>query len=360
MKRKPIVFAALICVLIFGATGLVGCAPEKWKTEFDTSLPTLLSSDGWVQTMNDEFASFDSVEDLFENSYWRPSNHGQRFYEYWCPQMLEIDKTEGALVVHSERKTDHVCDVCGVSEGVFTGGIDTCIVDENGYNPTFSQAFGYFETTVKVPRGTGMWSAFWLHTNGATKVGNKGRDGTEIDVYESSFIRANPTKTGNALHYDAYAKPLYKWDDHVTDVGYDLYDGEYHTYSLLWTPDRYVFYVDNNPVWATNYGGVSQVAQFLRLTVEIRDAKYGPYGQKIGTFKNADDDSNDFCIKSVNVWQKEEYKASIAAEADFKDMRGPWTTRNNILYALGAVAFAALVAGGAVLIKRKIKAKTMS
>ena len=220
-------------------------------------------------------------------------------------------------------------------------------------NEGFMQAFGYFEAIVKVPDAPGMWSAFWLQGNDVGKIGNGGKDCTEIDIYESSFHQKNRTQTGNALHYDTYDVPWYRCVDHVTDVGYDLYDGEYHKYALHWTPEYYVFYVDDKPVWATNAGGVSRVEEFLRLTVEIRDTTYGPYGQEIGTFENRDDGSTDFCIKSVQVWQKDEYKTSIQDTSEFKDYKTLYT----ILSVIGGIAGGIIIAGAVTLIIVKHRKK---
>jgi len=104
-----------------------------------------------------------------------------------------------------------------------------------------------------------------------------GEDGTEIDIYESSFVKENPMKTGNALHCDAHAPLFCRSGGNVTDVKKNLYDGEYHKYSFLWTSEYYVFYVDGEAVWASDAGGVSKAPEYLRLTVEIRDGKIGPY-----------------------------------------------------------------------------------
>ena len=100
-----------------------------------------------------------------------------------------------------------------------------------------------------------MWSAFWLQSDNVGNVGHGGKDGAEIDVYESSFIAENRTCTGSAVHVDAYDPPFYASSGAVTDVGKDLYDGEFHTYALLWTPEMYVFYVDGEETWRTDYKG---------------------------------------------------------------------------------------------------------
>lgn len=302
---------------------------------YDTALPDL--QDGcWYRTMHTDFTQIRSMQQLREAG-WVPSPHGRRDYEYWCDQMIEF--TENGLVIHSERQTEHSCKICGVRNGVFTGGIETREKINGQSALLFSQAFGYFEATVNIPRGTGMWSAFWLQSDQCGQVGNRGEDGSEIDIYESSFLR-HPTKTGQAIHYDAYKPPFYRCKDHVTDTGKNLYDGRDHTYALKWTPARYTMYVDGAKVWSTDYGGVAKTPEFLRLTTEIRNKGRGPYGQKIGQFENHSDGTNDFIIKEVNVYQNRAYEAYIKSPSDFKDQKKMYSAAAAAAGVLGAAAAA--------------------
>ena len=341
-RSKIIACAALIMFALILPLSLCACSEKSWQKKFDTTLPSLKSEDGWSQTMNDDFSKFSNIEDVYANTSWKPSPHGLRNMEYWCDQMITYDSAEGAVVIKSLRTDSHSCEVCKKSEGIFTGGIETADYDGDTRKPTFAQAYGYFEAEVKVPTAQGMWSAFWLQSYSVGKIGNSGKDGTEIDVYESSFHK-NPTKTGNALHWDAYNAPYYKMADHVTDTGKNLYDGQYHKYSVLWTPDRYVFYVDGQAVWATDKGGVSTVGEYLRLTVEIRDGKIGPYGQSLGKFENADDGSTDFCIKKVGVWQNDEFKEHIQNDENFSDMKNTFDRAIGATIAIGVIAVVAVI-----------------
>lgn len=349
MHPRRFLTAAILVVIVLSAFFLFACSGSR----YDKSLPSLSAEDGWQLTLDTDFSRFSSIEEVYATTPWSPSPHGLRKTEYWCDQSVSLDVENGAVIISSTIEEDHDCDVCGVTAGIFTGGIETRVTETNA---GFSQAFGYFETVVKVPDAPGMWSAFWLQTDDVGKIGNRGKDGTEIDVYESSFHQKNRTKTGNALHYDAYEAPWYHCVDNVTDVGYNLYDGEYHKYALLWTPEYYVFYVDDVAVWATAAGGVSRVEEFLRLTVEIRDTTYGPYGQKLGTFENRDDGSTDFCIKSVRVWQKEDYKAYVQSPDDFKDLTATYIAIMTVGLAVGA----ALVAVAAVAVVKAIRKKKLA
>lgn len=342
--KKFVAFTLVLALTVFAAAALAAC----WQDKYETAKPSLAASDGWLLTYSDEFKDYSSIEEVYEKTAWSSVEHGPRRSGHWCDQTVELDTSESAVVVRSYLAEDHECDVCP-EEGLFSGGIWT--------RGTFTQAFGYFEATVKVPVGSGIWSAFWLQNNGTGKIGNKGEDGTEIDIYESSFVEKNRTKTGNALHYDAYSAPWYHYGDHVADVGYDLYDGQYHTYSLLWTPEYYVFYVDGQPVWATDYAGVSKVPECMMLTVEADPGKIGPYGQKLGEFENREDGGNDFYIKSVNVWQNSDYEQYIRSDDDFADKRDIYERNAVIGGVCGGVVLAALIAGVGVAVYKRKKAK---
>ena len=45
----------------------------------------------------------------------------------------------------------------------------------------------------------------------------------------------------------------------------------FHTYSLLWTPTEYVFYMDGKETWSTKAGGVCQVPLYIKLSDEVGD-----------------------------------------------------------------------------------------
>lgn len=276
---------------------------DEWKTKFDTSLPDLdnvgqgienANEDGWYLTLDEEFNS-EEMPDAF--SY---SNHGLRQTEYWCDQAVKFKN--GNAVISAYEDNNHNCEICGVSDGIFTGGIDSV---------NFEQAFGYYEARVKLPQSGGMWAAFWIQSNSTGNVNSNGEDGTEIDIFESSFFNTNRNKMGHALHYDGYDPKQHKCLDTIKDTGTDLYDG-YHTFALKWTPWEYVFYIDGKVSWASDFGGVSKVPSYIRFTNEVRPNKTGPYGQRLKAF-----DSGEFLIDYVKVYQNKEYLSHVKSIDDF-------------------------------------------
>lgn len=340
---KKTISASIAVLLLLGSVlSFTSCTKkqdESWKTDesFDLSTPQV-GKDGWYLVFEDDFEGNGLNQKIkFGENYhgskeiWTTSPHAIRWASndknkpgqacYWCPEMIEVKDSN--LIVHSRHESNHECDGGCPKEGRFTSGIETRkIVGDNNNNKgtndemLFSQAFGYFECKVKFPNSKGLWSAFWLQSSNMRKVGNAGKDGTEIDVYESAFINSKTSKMGHALLWDGYGKSA-KSSPYITELEQNLYDG-YHTFALKWTPEYYVFYIDGKATWASRDGEVSRVKEFLRLTVEIDAGDgWGPHGQKIGQF---DDNSpaDDFMVDYVKVFQNESFEKFIQPDSDFE------------------------------------------
>lgn len=344
--KKPVITAlviALVLLLVLASVIFVIVSKNKddnWceNEKFDLSLPKL-GENGWYMVFEDDFNGNKLNEGIvFGEKYegskeiWTASPHAVRWESndkskpeqacWWCPNMVEVKDSNA--IIHSRFETNHTCDGDCPSVGRFTSGIETRRIDGDNNNNKgtqdtvlFSQAFGYFECRVKLPKSDGLWSAFWLQSSNMRKVGNAGEDGTEIDIYESAFIKSEQSKMGHALLWDGYSKHG-KVSGYIGDLDFDLYDG-YHTFALKWTPEYYVFYIDGTPTWASDDGKVSKVKEFLRLTVEIDAGDgWGPHGQKIGQFSHDNKDNDDFLIDYVKVWQNENFESSIKPD-DYYD-----------------------------------------
>jgi beta-glucanase (GH16 family) len=104
----------------------------------------------------------------------------------------------------------------------------------------FAQTYGWFEARIQVPRGTGLWPAFWLY--GDTPVGPGGAPGVgEIDVME--HVGHEPAVVYGSLHGA---------DGFSTVAAYTLAEPEifaaaFHVFALEWTPGSVTFLVDGRP-----------------------------------------------------------------------------------------------------------------
>jgi beta-glucanase (GH16 family) len=127
------------------------------------------------------------------------------------------------------------------SNGWYGDNIDT--------RTTFSQKYGYFEARIKVPKGPGLWPAFWTY-------GAPNGSAAEIDTME---ICANPlgTNGGNDAHE---LHNTVHWAGGATTTGrYYTVDLSlaYHVYAVDWRANAIRFYLDGVLTWT--YSDTSRI-----------------------------------------------------------------------------------------------------
>ena len=127
----------------------------------------------------------------------------------------------------------------------------------------FEQTYGRFEVRAKLPGSPGWWSAFWLFSQSVHNVDGSGQDGTEVDIMETFGWT---DKVHQALHWDGYGKE-HQWSE-FSAIRPGIRSG-WHTFTLEWFPDKYIFYVDGQETWRTSAGGVSQNPLWVKLSGEV-------------------------------------------------------------------------------------------
>lgn len=129
---------------------------------------------------------------------------------------------------------------------------------------SFKVAYGYFEARMKFPSRGGKTSAFWLQAPGNS--GDSGPPesfGLEIDVVV--FYRGRlGGRTTNGLHWGGYGDQhqIKNHRTHFSD------GGDWHTFGLLWTDKRYVFYRDGKETWQTSEP-ISHVPEYMIFSTAI-------------------------------------------------------------------------------------------
>ncbi len=119
--------------------------------------------------------------------------------------------------------------------------------------------YGYVEESAKLPTAKGFWTALW--TGDTTGFGFYGDEqaakeqilGNEIDINENfgaNYVAANchswPTELGESLGYKHTSCDGNEYSNdkkYYPDEGIDLHD-DFHTYGMLWTPERMDFTCD--------------------------------------------------------------------------------------------------------------------
>ncbi|MFT4729071.1 MAG: beta-glucanase (GH16 family) [Granulosicoccus sp.] len=131
----------------------------------------------------------------------------------------------------------------------------------------FSQKFGYFEASIKIPSHVGTFPAFWLfHENSVAE----GTQKAEIDIMEN--LGHAPFHVYNTFHYYKnvtpenggdynYVKP-YPDGQIFTGIDYSL---DYHVYAVEWGPGRITWFIDGRKV--SEYRGIEM--NFEELYVKL-------------------------------------------------------------------------------------------
>ena len=159
----------------------------------------------------------------------------------------------------------------------------------------------------------GITSMFSTTTTTVGQMGDRGRDGTKIDVFESAFYNSNHNNVGHSLKYDIDVNSR-REIERVTDTKTDLYTG-FNTYALLWTPTHYVFFVNDVATWATDFGGVSEVPAYLMIGNSIKTDIVGPYNSVLGSFSMTEQTALE--IDYVRVYQNQYYEQHIRTPESF-------------------------------------------
>lgn len=209
------------------------------EMEPEDTLPPAPQGQSWKLVWHDEFDG----ETLDESKWDVPE--GKRRDAWWTRKAIALDGT-GHLEIRVFEEDGKYYDGCVRTRG------------------KFEHTFGYYVARIRLQQSGGHWTAFWMWSHGVTKVGHEGMDGTEIDIMEKPWT---DDRVQHTLHWDGYGKH-HKSKGHVSrNPG--IMDG-WHTYSLLWTPDHYVFYIDGKQRWRTDAGGVCQRPLYIKLSDEAQ------------------------------------------------------------------------------------------
>ncbi|SDY73654.1 Beta-glucanase, GH16 family [Asanoa ishikariensis] len=101
---------------------------------------------------------------------------------------------------------------------------------------TFNRTYGRFEARMKIPRGQGIWPAFWMLGNPV----NWPTSG-EIDIMEN--IGREPNMVHGTIHGPGYSGA--EGIGAGYSIGGAFADG-FHTFAVDWSPNLIIWYVDGN------------------------------------------------------------------------------------------------------------------
>jgi beta-glucanase (GH16 family) len=113
----------------------------------------------------------------------------------------------------------------------------------------FSQAYGRFEARIKIPRGQGIWPAFWMLGDDIDKSGWPTCG--EIDIMEN--IGKEPALVHGTIHGPGYSGADGIGAPYALSSGKPIAD-DFHVFAVEWEPNAIRFYVDEH-LYATRTPG---------------------------------------------------------------------------------------------------------
>ena len=189
------------------------------------------SRPGWTLTWSDEFNAPDGSP--ADASKWVTESGGNGWgnqeLEYYTTRPENAFQQGGNLVIKVLQEKYTGAD--GVARDYTSARLKT--LDK------FSQKYGRFEARIKIPRGQGIWPAFWMLGDDIGRIGWP-KCG-EIDIMEN--IGKEPATVHGTIHGPGYS------GDKGIGSPYNLppdqhFADDFHIYAVEWEPKAIRFYVD--------------------------------------------------------------------------------------------------------------------
>ena len=120
---------------------------------------------------------------------------------------------------------------------------------------SFLQRYGRFEMRARMPRGQGIWPAFWLLPQDTWPP--------EIDIME--LLGHEPTRVHFTNHWGTAAAPL----SQTSSFSGPDFSAGFHTFACEWSPGRIDFFVDGVRRATNVNGGVPAVPMYIILNLAV-------------------------------------------------------------------------------------------
>ncbi|MEE4450764.1 family 16 glycosylhydrolase [Novosphingobium resinovorum] len=193
---------------------------------------TKLDLSGYKLTFNDEFDTL-SITNGKTPGKWYSGVHtdfGLAKFARGTSSLSPFSVADGVLNIRMQQK-----------DGVWQSGLLQSVdADTQG----FKQSYGYFEMRAKFPTGAGTWAGFWLISE--ENRYNPDLPRVEIDTVEA--YSGDPTGLHTTVHYTP-GKNTPDITKKIDGGSYDrvsssMFDGNFHTYGTMITPQWIITYFD--------------------------------------------------------------------------------------------------------------------
>ncbi|EIZ78460.1 glycoside hydrolase family protein [Novosphingobium sp. Rr 2-17] len=136
---------------------------------------------------------------------------------------------------------------------------------------TFSQLYGYFEISAKLPANQGLWPAFWL-------MPADGTWSSELDVMEQ--LSRDPTTIWMSSIADTNGTKAYTHE--VIDIATAA--TEFHKYGVLWDEDHLTYYIDGVEVGQVDTPAAMNKPMYMLVNLAVGGWGGSPGNTTTGTY----------------------------------------------------------------------------
>jgi beta-glucanase (GH16 family) len=196
-------------------------AQQKQKAGSNQAKPSLPTS---KLVWQDEFEGIqlDTTRWVFDlgrgNNGW-----GNAELQYYTKRSENVKVADGRLIITARKES---------YEGAF---FTSARIKTKG---KFEKQYGWFEARIKLPKGQGMWPAFWMLGSDIDQIGWP-KTG-EIDIME--YRGQNPKIILSTLHGPGYSGNKGVSKSFESQQG--GYDEDFHLFAVDWRADYIHFYID--------------------------------------------------------------------------------------------------------------------
>jgi beta-glucanase (GH16 family) len=217
MKRNSLtrlVLVTLLAVVVNSATAQVS-TPGKWKLvwrdEFNASKVTPADTSKWTHEIG--------------GHGW-----GNHELEYYTDRLSNSFESDGSLVIRVVKEQFRGSD--NLSREYTSARLTT--------KKSFTTTYGRIEARIKLPRGQGIWPAFWML--GADIDKSQWPSCGEIDIMEN--IGKEPSAIHGTIHGPGYSGNKGPTATYLLPGG-RLFADEFHVFAVEWEREVIRFYCDD-------------------------------------------------------------------------------------------------------------------
>lgn len=216
------------------AAAMCGGQGTSASTGSPTPTPTPTPAPGpWQLTWSDEFDGADGSRP--DESRWTydlgGGGFGNQELETYTNRAENADIEKGALVITA--RSEHYTGTDGIARDYTSARLKT--------QGLFGQTYGRFEARIQIPKGQGLWPAFWML--GADVSGVGWPTCGEVDIMEN--IGREPMTVHGTFHGPGYSGADGIGMAFMSADGKPFADG-YHVYAVEWEPTEIRWYVGDH------------------------------------------------------------------------------------------------------------------